>query len=48
MEIVDLFMENVGQEKWGWACPQSVKLLNFWHSFAPQLCFISIFLYLST
>ena len=40
---VDLFMENVGQEKWGWACPQSVKLLNFWHSFAPQLCFILLY-----
>lgn len=40
---VDLFMENVGQEKWGWACPHSVKLLNFWHSFAPQLCFILLY-----
>lgn len=40
---VDLFMENVGQEKWGWACPQSVKLLNFWHSFAPQLCFVLLY-----
>ena len=40
---VDLFMENVGQEKWGWACPHSVKLLNFWHSFAPQLCFVLLY-----
>jgi hypothetical protein len=37
---VDLFVSNLEQEHWGWADPNTVYLLDFWHEFDPQTRFV--------
>jgi len=41
--VCNIFMENYRENLWGWADTRSAWLLDFWHSFDPQLKFIFVY-----
>lgn len=40
---VDLFMGNMAHEPWGWADAGTVRLLDFWNDFDPQVGFVLVY-----